>query len=695
MSRLANARRLAVICWALGKEFRALRRYQQHPKRQEKPTRLVNALIGLGPTFIKLGQILSTRPDILPAGYVTALQRLQEHAPPVALPVVTATILAELGAGQTTDLADHFAGFDPEPVASASLAQVHRASLHDGTVVAVKVQRPDVGRLILRDLEALDFGLAILRKLAPRKLRRSNIPAFFTEFRRYTMNELDFTTEAQTIERFRQNFAGHDAVTIPRTFPNLTTRRVLTMEWVDGMRLDQAAATLNVAQKHKLVDGLVDVLLKMFVSDGLFHADLHPGNIVFHADGRFTLLDFGMFGELTAPQKDRFILYWMAVVQRQTRRAFHHFRAQTEALPGADEAAFYGQFAKLAEAFYTSALSETSFARVYLDMMQTGYRTGFVFPASLMLHAKALTTAEALLFKLAPEARFEALSRPFIAREYAARATAPELLAKRASQILPELLLLGAFPPQSALDDDWDWGATKSLALDLVSQIGMTDGGAGRTILQGLVERHARPVLGAVDPALNVPDLLQATWQHYDRLERDVPVAETMGAMLTTHLGALTLAIHHALLAQGLTAAQSHKIIYQIGWSIYENMSEVPLLLAKTLTSDQQKQMRIATDLFRQFPFGSPAYQWRDVKSGASIVAFDCIKCPVAGFFKDHDASELCVETWCALDFPLAQKWGGQLKRSGSIAMGKDHCDFRWHTAPKNPDAPPNKKAGK
>lgn len=681
MNWMPKIHRLGVIWWTLLRELRALRRFDSQSGDGAGPTGFVESLIGLGPTFVKLGQILSTRPDILPGAYIVALERLQEQAPPVLFETIKATVKAELGG----TLAEHFATFDPEPVASASLAQVHRATLADGTAVAVKVQRPHIDALISRDMDALALGLAIVGCLAPRKLRRSNLRAFFAEFRRYTLKELDFTAEARTMDRFRQNFARHGAVTIPRTYPKITTHRLLTMDWVEGMRLGEAAKTLSQDSKSKLVDGLVDVLLKMFVSDGLFHADLHPGNIVLHGDGRFTLLDFGMYGELTAAQQDRFILYWMAVAQRQTRRAFHHFCAQTEALPGADEAAFYERFKDLAEAFYTSPLRETSLAKVYLEMMQAGYHAGFVFPASLMLHAKALTTAEALLFELAPEARFEELSRPYIAREYAARATSPERLAKRASQILPELLLLGELPPQSAMDEDWDWAATKSLVHDLAAQVGLASPDAGRNILRRLIELHARPILASQEPALNVPDILHETWDRYEMLEADLPVAETIGAMLTTHLAALTLAAHQSLMAQGLSANESHRIVYRIGWSIYERMSELPLLLARTLTTSPQKQMRIATDLFRQFPFGSPAYGWRDVDTEPTVVGFDCTKCPVAAYFGKHDASELCVQTWCALDFPLAQKWGGRLERTGTIAMGKDHCDFRWHTGPEVP----------
>tara|TARA_R110002096_G_scaffold2933_3_gene14945 strand:- start:4465 stop:6540 length:2076 start_codon:yes stop_codon:yes gene_type:complete len=689
MRWFSHTRRLSVICWRLFAQLRALRRFDPQSYDARKVAGFVDGLIALGPTFVKLGQIMSTRSDILPEAYIAELERLQERAPTVSFEVIKARIEAELGAS----LSAHFATFDSKPVAAASLAQVHKATLMDGTVVAVKVQRPDMDALFARDLDALDFGIAILRKIAPRKLRRANLVAFLAEFRRYTQKELDFASESQMMARFGENFAGHDVVIIPKTYPALTTRRVLTMDWVEGMRLHEAAVTLTDEKKQALVSGLVDVLLKMFVSDGLFHADLHPGNIIFHRDGRFTLLDFGMSGDLTGLQRDRFILYWMAVVQRQTRRAFHHFNALTEPLENANERVFFERFESLAQAFYTAPLRDTSLAKIYLEMMQAGYRNGYVFPASLMLHAKALTSAEALLFVLAPEARFEDLSRPYIAREYAARATSPENLAKRASQILPELLLLGEVLPQSAKDDEWDWAATKSLGQDLLAQMSFTHRHSARAMLHAFVERYARPILVATAHDLDVSEVLRATWARYDELETDLPVADTVGAMLTTHLAALTLAVHDSLVAQGMGVQDSYDVVYQIGWSIYERMSKIPLILAKTMTKNPHKQMRIATDMFRQFPFGSPGYGWRDVDIDPNVVGFDCTKCPVATFFKEQDAAQLCVKTWCALDYPLAQKWGGRLERCGTLAAGNDHCDFRWHTDPMGSKIQQNLKA--
>jgi len=551
----------------------------------------------------------------------------------------------------------------------------------DGPIVAVKVQRPDLERLVCRDLDAMEAGMAWLYRLFPRRMQRTNLRAFLAEFRRYTLQELDFSQEGRVIERFRSNFQGRAEVKFPTVFWSHSSQRVLTMSWVDGLRLHEAAQSLDAAEKQRLVVLLVDVMLQMFVSDGLFHADLHPGNIVFHRDGSFTLLDFGMYGELTERQRDRFILYWFAVVQRQTRRAFHHFKAQTQPLPGANEEAFFARFATLAQKFYLSPLSEMSFTKVYLDMMMAGYEHGFVFPSELMLHAKALTTAEALIFVLAPDARFEQLSRPFIAREYAARAGSLDLLKRRFTQLAPELLLLGEMLPPEALDETWDWEATVDVFGELRDRLESTVRGAleGGGFWKALVERHAEAALKTTTLDVSASDLMKQTWARYYELEPTVAIQPTLGAVFSTHAAALILAMHEALLRHGVAAAESHRLIYDIGWSVYRQMAEPPLLIASAFTRDPRKRLKLATDLFRSFPFGSPSYGWRDVSSRDGAIAFDCVKCPVAEFFASHNASELCVQTFCRLDFPLAQTWGGRLERNGTIASGAEHCDFRWY----------------
>lgn len=675
-SPLRNLLRLSVISWALLAEYRALRKYIRGTN-ANAPSQFTARLISLGPAFVKLGQILSTRPDLLPQAYVDALSVLQERGPEVPAARITGILEGVFG----KPLEEIFASFNPAPIASASLAQVHRATLKNGMAVAVKIQRPDVEALILRDLDAIDFALRMFGHLFERRLQRANLPAFLAEFRRYTLQETDFRQEGAVIDRFRANFSGRTDVKFPRVHWSHTSRRVLTMDWVEGMRLCEAAQVLDASTKKRLVTLIVDVMLKMFVSDGLFHADLHPGNIFFHRDGTFTLLDFGMYGELSSSQRDRLILYWLAVVQRQTRRAFYHFKALTKVLPGADEQAFSARFAELAETFYASPLSEMSFTKVYLEMMKAGYAFGFVFPSELMLHAKALTTAETLIFVLAPDARFERLSRPFIAREYAARATSLSLLRRRASQLLPELLLLGEFPPPEAIDTEWDWKATADVLDDFRDRIenALQEALEGGGLWEAMLEPHLRSVLQTARLGEKIEAVLAQTWDRYYRLEPSVAVQPTLGAVFTTHAAALILALHQTLTDHGLATDQSYRLIYQIVWQFYTQMGEPPLLAACAFTRDHRKRLKLATDVFRRFPFGAPSYEWRDVAATDGAIAFDCLKCPMAEFFTKHHASELCVETACKLDFPLADKWGGRLERTGTIASGAPYCDFRWY----------------
>ncbi|WP_175546969.1 AarF/UbiB family protein [Modicisalibacter ilicicola] len=642
------------------------------------PKRLVHCLLALGPAFVKLGQILSTRPDLLPEPYIDALVRLQADQPPVEFAALEPMLADALG----VDWRQRFQAFDAEPVAAASLAQVHRARVGDtGAVVAVKIQRPDIRRRVLRDLDAVDLGLWWARRLMPRRMRRSNIPAFFAEFRRYTLQELDFSNEARTMERFRGNLRDSAFVHLPRVHWEHSAPTVLTMDWIDGLSLREVCATFDQNARRGLVHRLIETLLAMFVSDGLFHADLHPGNIRFHDDGSFTLLDFGMYGELTPVQRDRFILYWVAVVQEQPQRAFHHFTAQTRRLPGADEAAFFARFSELARRWYASRLSELSFTQVYLEMMRAGYRYGFVFPPELILHAKALTTAEALIFTLDPDARFEAISRPVIARELTRRAGALESIRNRLSQFLPELLLLGEVMPVEAVDETWDQSATDELLTEMAKSVteSLRDQLEHGGLWKELLERHVRQVLAEAGLRDASDEILDATWEHYYRIEPDIPVAPTFGAILTTHLAGATLGLYRALRERDVDKRRAYGLIYDTGWRLYRQMGESPLLLASAYTRDPYKRLKIATELFRLFPFGEPGYRWQDVTAAPGVVAFDCLECPVARFFIQNNEPELCVNTWCNLDFPLAEKWGGHLERTGTIASGASRCDFRWH----------------
>ncbi|MDQ6739307.1 MAG: AarF/UbiB family protein, partial [Actinomycetota bacterium] len=391
---MRKALRLLRISRLLLRHYRAFRTFTKltdaaQQQRVQIPRQFAQALLDLGPLFVKLGQILSTRPDVLPAAYITELARLQEQVPPFPFAQVRRLIKEQFG----TEIEDLFRTFAKRPVAAASLAQVHLAVLPDGTPVAVKVQRPFAQERIRADLDLLAALLAVVRRLFPAQARRLNLVAGFTEFQRYTLQELDFAREATTLERFQHNFAGWPDIIIPHVYRDFVTPKVLTMARVSGLRLKDLAPTLSVLERQRLSHRLLAMEMKMFIADGVFHADLHPGNIFFTAEGHIVLLDFGMYGELSAAHRDHFILYWYAGLQRQTRRAFYHLLQQTTRLKQADEAAYYIEFKELAERFYNSTIAERSLTQTYLAIILRGAQFGFVFPSDLLLQAKALTTA--------------------------------------------------------------------------------------------------------------------------------------------------------------------------------------------------------------------------------------------------------------------------------------------------------------
>ncbi|ERK73240.1 MAG: AarF/ABC1/UbiB kinase family protein [Actinobacteria bacterium] len=275
-----------------------------HERRDDpytNPEHLRLALEDLGPTFIKLGQLLSTRTDLLPSAYTQELVKLQDAAPPVRWEEIGAVIQEELGAPAE----ELFETFDTEPLAAASIGQAHAATLHGGTQVVVKVRRPGAVAQIAEDLE-------ILQNLAHRLDRRwegaqqYNIPGLVEEFSRTLRAELDYLQEGRNAERFAANFEGSSDVQIPRIFWETTTSRVLTLERMRGIRIDDVEALdADHIDRHQLARRGSDNILRMVFEHQFFHADPHPGNMFVQPDGSIALIDFGMVGSLGARVADQ------------------------------------------------------------------------------------------------------------------------------------------------------------------------------------------------------------------------------------------------------------------------------------------------------------------------------------------------------------------------------------------------------
>jgi ubiquinone biosynthesis protein len=175
-----------------------------------------------------------------------------------------------------------------------------------------------------------------------------------------------------------------------------------------------------------------------------------------------------------------------------------------------------------------------------------------------------------------------------------------------------------------------------------------------------------------------VNQILSCYWHRYQKLKPEVPVMPTLGGYVTVHLAALSTAFYHELTARGQNEEATAKIFYDIAWKVYIKMGKLSWWLAGWRNRKVYGRLLKTTQLFRAFPFNSPSYKWQDIKTGDNVVGFDCLKCPVAEYFQSKGLSKFCTQTWCSLDYPLAQLWHAKLERTGSIAGGADKCDFRW-----------------
>lgn len=349
------------------------------------------ALEELGPTFIKIGQILSTRLDLLPEEYCQELRKLQDQAPPVDFPSIQKVIEDEF----KRPLRDIFPSFDPTPLASASIAQVHRARLPDGTEVAVKVQKPGVEEIILEDLAILEGLLRVVDRLnvLEEGLLREEL---FLEFRKHLLRELDFLTEAQNMRRFRENFRNFPGITIPRVFLHYSTRRVLVSELVEGLPLSHPGiASLSREERQYFARRGVEAILKMVFEDGFFHADPHPGNIFLRLPEKdLVLLDFGTVGVIDRTTRDHMVRMLFALLEKDTERVVEILEEEFLLSPPPSPLALRLDLSEVLERYVASDLREIRFESVVQEFFYLARKYRLRFPPHFSLLLRALVVAE-------------------------------------------------------------------------------------------------------------------------------------------------------------------------------------------------------------------------------------------------------------------------------------------------------------
>jgi ubiquinone biosynthesis protein len=282
------------------------------------PIRFRLFLEGLGPTYIKLGQMLSTRPDLIPEEYADELGNLRDNVPPMPFSAVRETVEGELGG----KLGELFASFEEKPVAAASIGQVHKATLKEkGETVAVKVQRPGIAETVRADLEILSDLAAVLERSFS-GIEHFDIRGVIAEFGRMMQREMDYTVEARNIRRFTENFSDMKEVTFPSVHWKLSSRRVLTMGFIDGFTIDKRDRLLGLKLDPAALAGTLGrAYIRMIFVDGFFHADPHQGNLFVLADGRICFLDFGAIGYLDEGARDRVALFYISLIRGQVGRS--------------------------------------------------------------------------------------------------------------------------------------------------------------------------------------------------------------------------------------------------------------------------------------------------------------------------------------------------------------------------------------
>ncbi|HWI60314.1 MAG TPA: AarF/ABC1/UbiB kinase family protein [Symbiobacteriaceae bacterium] len=371
--------------------------------------RLRRAFEELGPAYVKLGQMLSTRGDLLPADIVTALERLQDQVSAFPYEQALALIEGELGA----PLERHFRWIEPVPIAAASLGQVHEAVLADGRPVVIKVQRPGVREQVELDLQVLQ-GLAALAARRTGWGRSYDLPGVAREFAGMLRAELDYRQEGRNADRFRQHFADESMVRFPEVIWEQTTGRVLTLERVGGLRItDREGMRRQGTNPGAVAQRLAGAIFRMVLRDGFFHADPHPGNLFVGEGGQLIFVDMGMVGELTPAMRENIIDYVIGVVTKETDLVVDAILRMGMISRPADMAGLRRDCDRLRQKYGEVPIRDVQLGPALRETLAMARRYEISFPSSYTVLLKSLTTLEAVCRQVDPDATLVGLASPY------------------------------------------------------------------------------------------------------------------------------------------------------------------------------------------------------------------------------------------------------------------------------------------
>src|SRR5712671_5539841 len=366
---------------------------------EPKAEELASDLEQLGPTFIKLGQLLSTRGDLLPEPYLEALGRLQDQIEPFSFDEVEQIVSSELGAR----ISKLFAEFDREPTAAASLAQVHRARMRDGRMVVVKIQRPGVREIIVKDLEALEEITEFIDAHTEMG-KRYEFSNMLGELRQSLLRELDFKSEAANLRRLRSTLREFERIIIPEPIEDFTTSRVLTMDYIAGKKITiLSPLRMMELDGPGLSEELFRAYLKQILVDGFFHADPHPGNVFITDDDRIALIDLGMVGHISGTFQENLLRLLLAISEGRGDEAADVSMKMGEPKPNFDKRDFEHRVANLVAQHSDATLNQIDAGHVVLEITRISADCWFRLPPEFTLIAKALLNLDRVVYTLFPD----------------------------------------------------------------------------------------------------------------------------------------------------------------------------------------------------------------------------------------------------------------------------------------------------
>jgi ubiquinone biosynthesis protein len=366
------------------------------------------ALEELGPTYIKLGQLLSTRPDLLSADFIKELEKLQNEVPSLSYEVIRSVCINE-----GIDIDKDFKSFNPIPIAAASIAQVHVAELNDGQKVAVKIQRPGIHQQIITDLEILmEIACVLERKTEWGQLYR--ISEIVDELRKAILDEIDFSKEARNADVFYRNFCHEKHIVIPKVFWEYSTRRVLTLEYLEGIKISDPVGLKRAGYDSiKIATNLIDALFKQVYKYGFFHADPHPGNIAVKDGEKIVFYDFGQVGVIDQVTREKAMNLLIGMIKYDVNAVTIALLDIGIGLKLINQAEFRRDVSRLQHKYYGLPLSKINIGEALAELIELSLKYHIRIPAELALLAKMLMTVENMVSQLDPQLSIVDIAEPY------------------------------------------------------------------------------------------------------------------------------------------------------------------------------------------------------------------------------------------------------------------------------------------